>query len=241
MGLFDLIIKGGLITEKFSGTENFTAWLLAGALLVIVTSYLLGSINGAQIVSKNLMHDDVTKYGSKNAGMTNMTRVFGIKAGIVTAVIDILKTVIAVFIAYVLCPVLLPYLAGLFCLIGHAWPVFYGFKGGKGMIVSGTMILLTAWPVFVVLMTVWALVVVFTKYVSLGSIIAALMYPFVLERINNLLPPKQRQGFDVIIAFVMAAAVIFLHRSNIARLGKGTENKIGKKVKRSEEEDKNGN
>lgn len=241
MGIFEIIKKGGLLTVKFGAEGNVAAWLLGATFFMMIVGYLLGSINGAHIVCKYMKLDNITNHGSKNAGMTNMARVYGAKAAILTTLIDMAKTAVAVSVAYILCPVLLPYIAGLFTLIGHAWPVFYKFKGGKGIIVSATMILMTSWPTFVAIALIWGIVVLFTKYVSLGSIISALMYPFILERINAMVF-KLPQGFDVIIAFVMGAMVLFLHRSNIKRLGNGTENKIGKKKKDNGKDDgKNGN
>ena len=218
-------IENGIITHFYGGTEKYAYALLFGSVFIIIASYLLGSINGAALVSRCIYHDDIRTHGSKNAGATNMVRVFGAKAGVITTAIDIGKTVVAVLLGAFLDYMLLPYLAALFCLIGHAFPIFFEYKGGKGVLVTATALLVTAWPVFLVETAIWALVLLFTKYVSVASIISALMYPFILYRIDVLF--RQTPGFDVIFAFIMACFVIFLHRANIKRLKDGNENKIG--------------
>lgn len=227
MGFFEIIKNGGLLTVKFGGSAEFLKWLAIASIGVMALGYVLGSLNGASIISKYMYNDDIRKYGSKNAGATNMMRTYGFKGGMLTSLIDILKTVIAVGAGYFLCSVLLPYLAGLFCLIGHAFPLFFGFKGGKGVIVTATTVAVTSWPTFLVLVILWGLILAFTKYVSVASMVSALMYPFILSRIARMF--GQKPDFGAVVAFVMACMVIFLHRSNIGRLKNGTENKIGKK------------
>lgn len=238
-GLFQFLGMG-ILVEKYLEDPSFGYYLLIATLGVAIFSYLVGSLNGAKIVSKLVYHDDVSLHGSKNAGMTNMARVYGKKGAILTTAIDMLKTVLCVFVGCLLGNVsFLPYVAGLCCMIGHSFPVFFKFKGGKGILVGASVMLCTSIPTFVISLAIFGIIVAFTKYVSLGSIMASLMYPFVLNRMNAIFYnyPLNFQ-FAEMFAFVMACVTIFLHRENIKRLGKGTENKIGKKKKEGE---KNGN
>lgn len=238
-GLFQFLGMG-ILVEKYLEDPSFGYYLLIATLGVAIFSYLVGSLNGAKIVSKYIYHDDVSLHGSKNAGMTNMARVYGRKGAVLTTLIDMLKTVLCVFVGCLLGNVsFLPYVAGLCCMIGHSFPVFFKFKGGKGILVGASVMLCTSIPTFVISLTIFGIIVAFTKYVSLGSIMASLMYPFVLNRMNAIFYnyPLNFQ-FAEMFAFVMACVTIFLHRENIKRLSKGTENKIGKKKKEGE---KNGN
>jgi glycerol-3-phosphate acyltransferase PlsY len=115
-------------------------------------------------------------------------------------------------------------IAGLFVVLGHMFPCFYKFKGGKGVATTAMVILATDWLVFLILFTIFLIIVIGTKYVSLGSVMCMLVYPFVLARLHN-------TGFNVLSAIIVAALVIFMHRSNISRLRKGTESKISFKKK----------
>lgn len=241
LGLFQFLGIGVLL-EKYAGNpEKLGNSLLIATVLIAVFSYFVGSLNGAKIVSKFVYHDDVSLHGSKNAGMTNMARVYGKKGAVLTTVIDMLKTILCVFVGcYFGNTTFLPYIAGLFCMIGHSFPVYFKFKGGKGILVGASVMLCTSIPTFVLSLLIFGIVVGFTKYVSLGSIMASLMYPFILARMNAVfytLPGRSDLG--EMFAFVMACITIFLHRENIKRLGKGTENKIGKKKKKEDEESGN--
>lgn len=233
MGLFDFV-GYGLLIEKFNGNEKLGTYLLIATILVAICGYFLGSLNGAAIISRLVLHDDVRKYGSKNAGMTNMIRVFGAKAGVLTVIIDVGKTLVAVFIGCFLGrATFLPYVAGFCCLIGHAFPFYFGFKGGKGVLVAATTALCVSLPTFGILVVIFGLILWFTKYVSVASIVSALMFPFIIAKFpvymvsegNNVPAPTLAPVF----ALAMAVAIIFLHRENIKRLKAGTENKIGKK------------
>ncbi len=233
MGLFDFV-GYGLLIDKYNGSEKLGTYLLLATIFVAICGYLLGSLNGAAIISKFILHDDVRRHGSKNAGMTNMIRVFGAKAGLLTVVIDVLKTLIAVFIGCILGRVtFLPCVAGLFCLIGHAYPVYFGFKGGKGVLVAATTALCLSIWTFIILVAIFGLIVWFTKYVSVASMVSALMFPFIIAKFpayiisegNKVPAPTLAPVFTL----AMACAIIFLHRENIKRLKAGTENKIGKK------------
>lgn len=201
-----------------------------------VQAYLLGSIDTGILVSKFLYHDDVRKYGSGAAGMTNMLRTFGKKAAALTAFGDVLKGVLAVCIgrwlftlmpeSTTLSPYLAVYLAAIFAIIGHLKPLYFGFKGGKGVLVGAVMLAFFDWRVFVIAFALFILSVVLTKWISLGSILGAVSFPITTWLFY-------RDPVLTAMAFGMAAAVIFMHRSNIGRILHGTENKFSFKSKKT--------
>ena len=207
-----------------------------------VQAYLLGSIDTGILVSKFLYHDDVRKYGSGAAGMTNMLRTFGKKAAALTAFGDVLKGVLAVCIgrwlftqmpeSTTLSPYLAVYLAAIFAIIGHLKPLYFGFKGGKGVLVAGGAILAIPPILLPVLTVVFLLCLVPTGMVSLGSIAMAASYP-VLTLIYGLL--KGFAADDLIVcvvgAAIMGGMVIWMHRANIQRIREGKEYRFGSKHK----------
>ena len=214
-------------------------------LIVLATAaeaYLLGSIDTGILVSKYLYHDDVRNYGSGAAGMTNMLRTFGKKAAAFTAAGDVLKGVAAVCIGRWLfgflpadaavSPYLGVYLTAILAVVGHTKPIYFGFKGGKGVLVAGGAILAIQPILLPVLTVVFLLCLVPTGMVSLGSIAMAASYP-VLTLIYGLL-----KGFavgDLIVcvvgAAIMGGMVIWMHRANIQRIREGKEYRFGSKHK----------
>ena len=212
------------------------------AVVSAVQAYLLGSIDTGILVSKFLYHDDVRKYGSGAAGMTNMLRTFGKKAAALTAFGDVLKGVLAVCIgrwlftlmpeSTTISPYLAVYLAAIFAIIGHLKPLYFGFKGGKGVLVAGGAILAIQPILLPVLTVVFLLCLVPTGMVSLGSIAMAASYP-VLTLIYGLL--KGFAADDLIVcvvgAAIMGGMVIWMHRSNIQRIRDGKEYRFGQKHK----------
>lgn len=203
---------------------NIAVYIL-GLVLCAVIAYLIGSLNFGLIISKYKYHDDVRSHGSGNAGATNVLRTYGKGAAIATYVGDGLKAAVAVLIVgRMLGGIYGAYIAGLFCVIGHMYPCFFGFKGGKGVATTSVMVLCLNPVVFLILIVLFILIVAFSKYVSLGSVTCMLVYPLVLYRVAG-------AGFHVIIAILTAALVIFAHRENIKRLRNGTENKISFKKK----------
>lgn len=205
-----------------------------------VQAYLLGSIDTGILVSKFLYHDDVRKYGSGAAGMTNMLRTFGKKAAALTAFGDVLKGVLAVCIgrwlftlmpeSTMLSPYLAVYLAAIFAIIGHLKPLYFGFKGGKGVLVGAGAALATEPLVCAALLVIFLIEVAITRIVSLGSIIIAALYP--VGTLINLIACGANLPtivFSTVCCAIMAAMVIWLHRSNIERLKNGTEYRFGEK------------
>ena len=218
---------------------TFAAVVLYGApVAVAVLSYLLGCINGAIATSHIFYHDDVRRHGSGNAGLTNFYRNYGAKCAPMVIAFDMLKAVGAVLLGNYFLGYLLgwgaagKYFGALFCVIGHMFPVFYGFKGGKGVLVAGGAILAVQPILLPVLTVVFLLCLVPTGMVSLGSIAMAASYP-VLTLIYGLL--KGFAADDLIVcvvgAAIMGGMVIWMHRANIQRIREGKEYRFGSKHK----------
>ncbi len=232
------------------GLDGVPGWLMAAeVVLCIVAGYLCGSINSAIIISKRLYGKDIRAFGSGNAGTTNMLRTFGKKAALFTLLGDMAKSALAVLLGALIFggakgAVHLgsseegAYLAGLFCVLGHIAPVFYRFKGGKGVLAAATMILLLDPVVFLFVLGVFVLTVLMSRYVSMGSVAAAFLYPgftyAVHQYMNNgVAPAIFKMGSTAIIALL----VIFMHRENLNRVFHGTESKLSFKKKPEEDDD----
>ena len=207
----------------------------------VVFSYLFGSLNSAIIVCKLWKHKDIREYGSKNAGLTNVLRVFGKGPALATLIFDLIKGVAAVLICRIVVTDVMDvtffgdskfigYLAGFIVMIGHIFPVFYGFHGGKGVLLAATT-LLTIDPLTCALSVgVFILLVVITKYVSVGSIAAAISYPIFTFIVQSFII-KYPEGVipNTIVAALIGAVIVYMHKPNIQRLMNGTENKFGSK------------
>ncbi len=224
---------GLLVTLVHTDTAR-TIMMLVGSLLTMAIAYLLGSLNFAIILSAKEYHQDIRTFGSKNAGMTNMMRTYGKKAAALTLLGDALKAVVSALIGYVLLGMFGAYIAGLFCIIGHMFPVYYGFRGGKGVVTVAASILMCDPLVFLILFVFFVLIVLATKYISLGSIMCMLLYPIILDRVSRLLVGHTSPF--IIIAILMAVLIIVKHHENIGRLLKGTESKFSfRKSKKPED------
>ncbi len=225
----------GWMTERASGVLVMPiAVSLISLFVYILAAYLLGSINTAVIVSKTMYKDDIRKYGSGNAGFTNMMRTFGMKAAGITFAGDILKAVAAVLLAWLLRGYVAAYIAGFACFIGHILPCFCQFKGGKGVLCAAAMMLVLDWRIFLVLVATFALGALITKYISFGSILAAMVFPLAMSRMNI------GSWLPVTISFIMAAVVVFKHRENLKRIFNGTESKFSFKKSKKTDEANNG-
>lgn len=201
--------------------------LVLCVLLSIVPAYFLGSLNFAVIFSRRMFDEDVRTKGSGNAGTTNMLRNYGKKAAVLTLGGDLLKAVVACAIGYVMLGVDGAYLAGMFCVLGHMFPIYYRFKGGKGVATTAAVVLMTNPLIFVIAITLFVIIVVGTKYVSLGSVMCAMLWPILLHRIEG-------PCIGVLVAFFIAAMIVFMHRANIKRLLEGKESKISLRSKKKE-------
>lgn len=206
--------------------------MMATYILMAVIAYAIGSVNFSVIISKKMAGFDVRERGSGNAGTTNMLRSVGKGPAALTLVLDILKGIVAILIAKFIVgniaseanTAILVQIAGFFAVVGHTFPVFFGFKGGKGVATS-LGVLLVMNPLIGGICLVFALVVMaLTRMVSLGSIMAAILFPVLTIFIKD---GYIADGYNYIIFGVaMAVLVIFNHRSNIKRLYNGSENKL---------------
>ena len=209
----------------FETDKGYIAFI--ALLFCAVFAYLLGSLNFAVILSKIFFKDDIRKYGSGNAGATNMVRTYGKKWGVITFICDGLKAAVSVLLSMLLMGEGGAYIAALFAILGHIFPVYYKFRGGKGVVVAAISILCLNPLVFAILVLIFLAIVSASKYISLGSIICACFYPMLLNAFSS------DKGFiATIISVLLAVIVIFMHRENIKRLMSRTENKIGQKAKK---------
>ena len=208
---------------------------------VILISYLLGSINASIVISK-LKGTDIRKYGSGNAGATNMLRTYGKTMAVLALVFDALKGILAVGAAAAFQKVLaqngiessltdgLRYMGALFVVIGHNYPVFFGFKGGKGIATSGAVMFMLDWRAGLVVLIGAIAVMVITRYVSLGSMVGAVLY-VAAPLFFNIAVDKKLNYWFIIVSVILAALAVYRHKKNIVRLIHGTESKVGKSKK----------
>ncbi len=219
-GFIGNILSGG---GGMSGAK-FTALYITAFVVSIVAGYLFGSINTAIIISRVVYGTDIRTQGSKNAGMTNMLRVYGKKAAIFTLLGDLFKTFFTFVAGTVVFGVRGAYFACFMCIVGHIFPVFYRFRGGKGVAAAAMMVLLLDPIVFLILLVIFIIIVVGTKYVSLGSIIVAGLYPIIHDSIYR----ATSVGWSGagLITVLTAALIIWRHAPNIKRLSNKTEPKL---------------
>ena len=185
-------------------------------ILAAVIAYLLGSVCSSIPLSKRCKGVDIRTKGSGNAGATNVARVFGIRAGFITLGLDMAKTVAAMLIGQQLCGVMGEAISGAFCIIGHCFPLYFGFKGGKGVSVGAALGLMTGLPVFAVIIAVFLVTAFISRKVSLGSILAAVTLPVASFIFNAPTPLLAMNAFSAVL-------VVLMHRENIRRLINGTE------------------
>lgn len=199
-------------------------------ILVALVAYLIGSISFSVIFTKKLAGFDVREKGSKNAGSTNVLRTAGKKIAILTLVCDILKGVVAILFARLMGHIddfehveYLIQVAGLAVVIGHTFPIFFGFKGGKGVATSLGIILLANWQIGLICLVFALVLIILTRMVSLGSVAAAILFPVLTLFIHeNYLVAGDYRIFGILLGVF----VCFNHRTNIKRLLKGQENKL---------------
>ena len=203
---------------------------MATYIIVSIIAYLLGSISFSVIFSKKFAGFDVREKGSGNAGTTNVLRSVGKKAAVLTLVCDCLKGIVAILIAFIAGKImkeldgsLLIQLAGIFVVLGHTFPIFFKFKGGKGVATSLGVLLMVNWQIGLICLVFALVLMALTRFVSLGSIAAAILFPVLTVFIHtNYLV----NGNYIIFAIILAVLVVFNHRSNVKRLLEGKENKL---------------
>lgn len=221
------------------------ASLIIKYILIAVFAYLLGSLNFSIILSEVVKKKDIRDSGSGNAGATNMLRTYGKKAAVGTMIGDILKVALGIIIAFAILDVPMKYIfsnpadaaeiqrvmlykefAGLFCVLGHIFPLYFKFKGGKGVAACTGMVIIVDWRIALILFVIFIGVILISKWISLGSIVIALLYPVLIFAFY-------KNFILAAVALLFTAIVIVAHRENIKRLAKGTENKISIKNKKS--------
>lgn len=201
-------------------------------ILIAIISYLIGSISFGVILSKKYAGFDVREKGSKGAGTTNILRTAGKKLAAITLICDVLKGVVSILISMLIGLIwkdsnfiLLQYLAGVSAIIGHTFPIFFGFRGGKGVATAiGTMLMLK-WEIGLICLIFGIILIIITKMVSVGSVLAAILYP-----ILTIFMAKNADFTCILISILIALIVIYNHRENLKRIKNGTENKLGEKV-----------
>ena len=215
--------------------------LFLAIVLSALVSYLLGSCNSSILVVRLLKHQDVRDFGSHNAGLTNTLRCFGKGCAALTLIGDLAKGIIAVFLSRGICHWMdvgltaqqdvhfIGYIAGIFAILGHVFPLYYHFRGGKGVLVGVSVFLGFDPKVFGCMILIFIIVLAISKYVSLGSIIAAVCCPiitFLFQMLQRGDMPMWYVWLNTGLAAVMGAMVIWMHRTNIQRLKNGTENRF---------------
>ena len=205
---------------------------MATYIIVTIIAYLIGSINFSIIISKKMAGFDVREKGSGNAGTTNMLRSVGKRAAALTLVCDILKGVVAVLVAILAGAIiknldksLLVQLSAIAVVIGHTFPIFFGFKGGKGVATSLGVLLIVNWKIGLICLVFAVVLIALTRMVSVGSVGAAILYPVLVLFIGTNFTVSQGSGY-LVFSILLALLVAFNHRSNIKRILEGKENKI---------------
>ncbi len=243
---------GGLfkyLTSVISGEGWSYAFYFGFLIITIAISYFLGSINSAIIVSKLVYHDDVRRHGSGNPGLTNTLRTYGKGGAGLVLLGDMLKTALAIAVAGVLfgfgyapvemlgifrCSIAndgMCYVAGLFAVLGHVFPIYYGFKGGKGVLSTATLALILSPLPFLMLLALFIAIVAMSKYVSLASVTVAILYPVLLNGYVKYLTNYALPGLVSMSVIVLAILIVWRHKENLKRISDRTENKISFKKK----------
>lgn len=208
---------------------------MATYIIIAVIAYLIGSINFSIILSKRMAGFDIREKGSGNAGTTNMLRSVGKKAAVITLICDILKGVVSILIAVLagkivknLDNALLVQLAGIFVIIGHTFPVFFKFKGGKGIATALGVLLMINWQIGLICLIFALVLMALTKMVSVGSIAAAILFPILVAFIdqNYIVPTSNSNWSYLVFSIIVSLLVIFNHRANVQRILNGTENRL---------------
>ena len=219
------ILVPGIFDEN--STAGYIVTILCG-LCSIVIPYLLGSINPAILISKLKYHDDIRTHGSGNAGSTNMLRTYGKGAALATLLCDFGKAIVATLLGFFFFGAIGGATAGFFVVFGHAFPAYYRLRGGKGVATLAMVALVMSPVTLLILVALFIVIVAGTKYVSLASVMCAMLYPLILNAFAGGIP------FSVAFAIFSSLLVIFMHRQNIVRLWHGEESKISFSKKSSD-------
>ena len=206
---------------------------MATYIIIAIIAYAIGSINFSVLISKKMAGFDVREKGSGNAGTTNMLRSVGKKAAIITLLCDILKGIVAIGIALIAGNIVknvdkavLVQIAGILVVVGHTFPIFFEFKGGKGVATSLGVIMMINWKIGLICLVFALAIMAFSRMVSMGSVGAAILFPVLTLFINTNFIVQASGMKYFIFSVILAAIVIFNHRANIRRIANGTENKL---------------
>lgn len=206
---------------------------MATYIIIAIIAYAIGSINFSVLISKKMAGFDVREKGSGNAGTTNMLRSVGKKAAAITLLCDVLKGVVAIGIALIAGNIIknvdkavLVQIAGILVVVGHTFPIFFEFKGGKGVATSLGVIMMINWKIGLICLVFALAIMAFSKMVSMGSVGAAILFPVLTLFINTNFIVQASGMKYFIFSVILAAIVIFNHRANIKRIANGTENKL---------------
>ena len=206
---------------------------MATYIIIAIIAYAIGSINFSVLISKKMAGFDVREKGSGNAGSTNMLRSVGKKAAALTLLCDILKGVVAILIALIAGKIVknvdravLVQIAGILVVVGHTFPIFFEFKGGKGVATSLGVIMMINWKIGLICLVFALAIMAFSRMVSMGSVGAAILFPVLTLFINTNFIVEASGMKYFIFSVILAAIVIFNHRANIRRIANGTENKL---------------
>lgn len=196
-------------------------------IIVSLIAYFIGSISFSVIFSRKFAGFDVREKGSGNAGSTNVLRTVGKRTAALTLVCDILKGVIAIFVAIITSKIwkdidvtVLKYLTGFFAILGHTFPIFFEFRGGKGVATALGVLITLNWKIGLICLIFAVIIIAFTKMVSVGSILSAILFPILIIFMGNV------KFGAIIVSLLITLLVIFNHRENLKRIKNGTENKI---------------
>lgn len=225
---FQALVNGGGADWHIMWSAPNPLLMIGLAVVIGLVSYFLGCSNGAIIVSKYILHNDIRNHGSGNAGLTNFQRVFGGKLTFVVIMADVVKAVLAVLLGMLAVwlvgwpglTLLAKYWAGLFCLLGHMFPCMFGFKGGKGILSGGTIAIMIDWRLALLAWGGFLLLTILTRYVSLGSIYAGASFPVGTWLFVD------HDPILMVLAVLIAALILWKHRANFLRLVHGEENKL---------------
>ena len=206
---------------------------MATYIIIAIIAYAIGSINFSVLISKKMAGFDVREKGSGNAGSTNMLRSVGKKAAALTLLCDVLKGVVAILIALIVGKIIknvdravLVQIAGILVVVGHTFPIFFEFKGGKGVATSLGVIMMINWKIGLICLVFALAIMAFSRMVSMGSVGAAILFPVLTLFINTNFIVQASGMKYFIFSVILAAIVIFNHRTNIKRIANGTENKL---------------
>lgn len=206
---------------------------MATYIIIAIIAYAIGSINFSVLISRKMAGFDVREKGSGNAGTTNMLRSVGKKAAAITLLCDVLKGIVAIGIALIAGNIVknvdkavLVQIAGILVVVGHTFPIFFEFKGGKGVATSLGVIMMINWKIGLICLVFALAIMAFSRMVSMGSVGAAILFPVLTLFINTNFIVEASGMKYFIFSVILAAIVIFNHRANIKRIANGTENKL---------------